>query len=182
MLKNFFKAALLAVAAVCALASCGGNTADYDALRPTLLGGVYFYSDHDGVDAFDAQIKSEALSKLEGYKEYFINPYKGQSVDSVVTMLRKDWGVTDSVGLKELLENLKSSEGEHKAWDWGVASISHGLVCVLATRLVKKSMLTSLRSYLWHRPSMQTGMLTSMTSSLAVRILIPKIHMVLQKI
>ena len=33
-------------------------------------------------------------------------------------MLRKDWGVTDSVGLKELLENLKSSEGEHKAWDW----------------------------------------------------------------
>ena len=118
MLKNFFRAALLAVAAVCALASCGGNTADYDALRPTLLGGVYFYSDHDGVDAFDAQIKREALSKLEGYKEYFINPYKGQSVDSVVTMLRKDWGVTDSVGLKELLDTLKSSEGEHKAWDW----------------------------------------------------------------
>ena len=75
MLKNFFKIALLAVAAVCALASCVDNTADYDALRPTLLGGVYFYSDHDGVDAFDAQIKSEALSKLEGYKEYFINPY-----------------------------------------------------------------------------------------------------------
>ena len=119
MLKNFFRVVLLAVAAVCALASCGGNTADYDALRPTLLGGVYFYSDHDGVDAFDAQIKSEALSKLEGYKEYFIDPYKGQSVDSVVTMLRKDWGVTDSVGLKELLENLKSSEGEYKAWDWG---------------------------------------------------------------
>ena len=119
MLKNFFRVALLAVAAVCALASCVDNTADYDALRPTLLGGVYFYSDHDGVDAFDAQIKSEALSKLEGYKEYFINPYKGQSADAVVTMLRKDWGVTDSVGLKELLENLKSSEGEHKAWDWG---------------------------------------------------------------
>lgn len=119
MLKNFFRVALLAVATVCALASCGDNTADYDALRPTLLGGVYFYSDHDGVDAFDAQIKSEALSKLEGYKEYFINPYKGQSADAVVTMLRKDWGVTDSVGLKELLENLKSSEGEHKAWDWG---------------------------------------------------------------
>ena len=118
MLKNFFKAALLAVVAVWAFASCADNTADYDALRPTLLGGVYFYSDHDGVDAFDAQIKSEALSKLEGYKEYFIDPYKGQSVDSVVTMLRKDWGVTDSVGLKELLENLKSSEGEHKAWDW----------------------------------------------------------------
>ena len=119
MLKNFFRVALLAVAAVCALASCVDNTADYDELRPTLLGGVYFYSDHDGVDAFDAQIKSEALSKLEGYKEYFINPYKGQSADAVVTMLRKDWGVTDSVGLKELLENLKSSEGEHKAWDWG---------------------------------------------------------------
>jgi len=119
MLKNFFRVALLAVAAVCALASCVDNTADYDALRPTLLGGVYFYSDHDGVDAFDAQLKSEALSKLEGYKEYFINPYKGQSVDSVVTMLRKDWGVTDSVGLKELLDTLKSSDREYKAWDWG---------------------------------------------------------------
>ena len=119
MLKNFFKAALLAVAAVCGLASCVDNTADYDALRPSLLGGVYFYSDHDGVAAFDAQIKSEALSKLEGYKEYFINPYKGQSVDSVVTMLRKDWGVTDSVGLKELLDTLKSSDREYKAWDWG---------------------------------------------------------------
>mgnify|MGYP001739381316 CR=1 FL=1 len=174
MLKNFFRVALLAVAAVCALASCVDNTADYDALRPTLLGGVYFYSDHDGVDAFDAQIKSEALSKLEGYKEYFINPYKGQSVDSVVTMLRKDWGVTDSVGLKELLENLKSSEGEYKAWDWGrgVYIAWAGLRAGYTTR----------EEVLWHRPSMQTGMLTSMTSSLAVRIGIPKIHMVLQKI
>ena len=76
MLKNFFKAALLAVAAVCGLASCGDKTADYDALRPTLLGGVYFYRGYGGVDAVDAQLKSEALSQLDGYKEYFLDPYK----------------------------------------------------------------------------------------------------------
>ena len=49
MLKNFFKVALQAVAAVCGLASCGDKTVDHDALRPTLLGGVYFYHGYGGV-------------------------------------------------------------------------------------------------------------------------------------
>ena len=65
MLKNFFRVVLLAVAAVCGLASCGDKTADYDALRPTLLGGVYFYRGYGGVDAVDAQLKSAAVSKTE---------------------------------------------------------------------------------------------------------------------
>ena len=118
MLKNFFKAALLAVAAVCGLASCGDKTADYDALRPTLLGGVYFYRGYGGVDAVDAQLKSEALSQLDGYKEYFLDPYKSQSASTATTMLSNDWEITDGAGLKEQLEKLKSGEGEHKAWDW----------------------------------------------------------------
>ena len=33
-------------------------------------------------------------------------------------MLSNDWDITDGAGLKEQLETLKSSEGEHKAWDW----------------------------------------------------------------
>ena len=118
MLKNFFKAALLAVAAVCGLASCGDKTADYDALRPTLLGGVYFYRGYGGVDAVDAQLKSAAVSKTEGYKELFLNPYENESVGNVTTMLSNDWEITDGAGLKEQLEKLKSGEGEHKAWDW----------------------------------------------------------------
>jgi len=118
MLKNFFKAALLAVAAVCGLASCGDKTADYDALRPTLLGGVYFYHGYGGVDAVDAQLKSAAVSKTEGYKELFLNPYENESVGNVTTMLSNDWEITDGAGLKEQLEKLKSGEGEHKAWDW----------------------------------------------------------------
>ena len=148
MLKNFFKAALLAVAAVCGLASCGDKTADYDALRPTLLGGVYFYRGYGGVDAVDAQLKSAAVSKTEGYKELFLNPYENESVGNVTTMLSNDWEITDGAGLKEQLEK----------------------VCVQALLLVKKSMLTTPLLYLWHRPSMQTGMLTSMTSSPAVRL------------
>ena len=72
------------------------------------------------------------------------------------------------------MENSNLQKVNTRLGTGGVASISHGLVCVLATRLAKKSMLTSLRSYLWHRPSMQTGMLTSMTSSLAVRIFDPE--------
>ena len=118
MLKNFFKAALLAVAAVCGLASCGDKTADYDALRPTLLGGVYFYHGCGGVDAVDAQLKSQALSKLGGYKELFLNPYENESVSNVTAILSNDWEITDGAGLKEWLEKLKSGEGEHKAWDW----------------------------------------------------------------
>ena len=118
MLKNFFKAALLAVAAIGGLASCGDKTADYDALRPTLLGGVYFYRGYGGVDAVDAQLKSAAVSKTEGYKELFLNPYENESVGNVTTMLSNDWEITDGAGLKEQLEKLKSGEGEHKAWDW----------------------------------------------------------------
>ena len=118
MLKNFFKAALLAVAAVCGLASCGDKTADYDALRPTLLGGVYFYRGYGGVDAVDAQLKSAAVSKTEGYKELFLNPYENESVSNVTAILSNDWEITDGAGLKEQLEKLKSGEGEHKAWDW----------------------------------------------------------------
>ena len=118
MLKNFFKAALLAVAAVCGLASCGDKTADYDALRPTLLGGVYFYHGYGGVDAVDAQLKSAAVSKIAGYKELFLNPYENESVSNVTSMLSNDWEITDGTGLKEWLEKLKSDKGEYKAWDW----------------------------------------------------------------
>ena len=118
MLKNFFKTALLAVAAVCGLASCGDKTADYDALRPTLLGGVYFYRGYGGVDAVDAQLKSAAVSKTEGYKELFLNPFGDEDVSTATTMLSNDWDITDGAGLKEQLEKLKSGEGEHKAWDW----------------------------------------------------------------
>ena len=118
MLKNFFKAALLAVAAVCGLASCGDKTADYDALRPTLLGGVYYYAAFGGVDNVDAQIKSQALSKLGGYKELFLNPFEDEDISTATTMLSNDWDITDGAGLKEQLEKLKSGEGEHKAWDW----------------------------------------------------------------
>ena len=87
MLKNFFKAALLAVAAVCALASCGDNTADYDALRPTLLGGVYFYRGYGGVDAVDARIKDAGKSKLGGYKELFTNPFEDEDISTATTIL-----------------------------------------------------------------------------------------------
>jgi len=114
MLKNFFKAALLAVAAVCGLASCGDKTADYDALRPTLLGGVYFYHGYGGVDAVDAQLKSAAVSKIAGYKELFLNPYENESVSNVTTMLSNDWEITDGAGLKEQLEKLKC--GVNIAW------------------------------------------------------------------
>ena len=118
MLKNFFKAALLAVAAVCGLASCGDKTADYDALRPTLLGGVYFYHGYGGVDAVDAQLKNAAVNKIAGYKELFLNPYENESVSNVTSMLSNDWEITDGAGLKEWLEKLKSDKGEYKAWDW----------------------------------------------------------------
>ena len=181
MLKNFFKAALLAVAAVCGLASCGDKTADYDALRPTLLGGVYFYRGYGGVDAVDAQLKSEALSQLDGYKEYFLDPYKSQSASTATTMLSNDWEITDGAGLKEQLEKLKSGEGEHKAWDWarGVNIAWAGLRAGFITR--EKSMLTTPLLYPLHRRSMQTGMLTSTTSSLVVRLGIPRMNMVVQQ-
>ena len=118
MLKNFFRVALLAVAAVCALASCVDNTADYDALRPTLLGGVYYYAAFGGVDNVDAQIKSQALSKLGGYKEFFTNPFEDEDISAATLILSTAWDITDGAGLKEQLEKLKSGEGEHKAWDW----------------------------------------------------------------
>ena len=118
MLKNFFKAALLAVAAVCGLASCGDKTADYDALRPTLLGGVYYYAAFGGVDNVNAQIKSQALSKLGGYKEFFTNPFEDEDISAATLILSTAWDITDGAGLKEQLEKLKSGEGEHKAWDW----------------------------------------------------------------
>ena len=181
MLKNFFKAAFLAVAAVCGLASCGDKTADYDALRPTLLGGVYFYRGYGGVDAVDAQLKSAAVSKTEGYKELFLNPYENESVGNVTTMLSNDWEITDGAGLKEQLEKLKSGESEHKAWDWarGVNIAWAGLRAGFITREEVDAYNASLVPL--HRRSMQTGMLTSTTSSLVVRLGILRMNMVAQQ-
>ena len=79
---------------------------------------MYFYHGCGGVDAVDAQLKSQALSKLGGYKELFLNPYENESVSNVTAILSNDWEITDGAGLKEWLEKLKSGEGEHKAWDW----------------------------------------------------------------
>jgi hypothetical protein len=127
MRKNVLKTLLLGLLAVVGLASCGGSSsssssdkanAEYDALRPTLLGGVYFYRGYGGVQAVDSHIKSGGVEQIEGYKQLFINPYEEESVSNATNMLKNDWDITDTASLKAQLEKLKTQEAEHKAWDW----------------------------------------------------------------
>ena len=130
MRKNVLKTVLLALLAVVGLASCGGssssssngqNNAEYDALRPTLLGGVYFYRGYGGVQAVDSHIKSGGVEQIEGYKQLFINPYEEETASNANGMLRKDWSITNADELKAQLEKLKTQESEHKAWDFARA-------------------------------------------------------------
>ena len=111
------------------LASCGGSSssssdkanAEYEALRPTLLGGVYFYRGYGGVQDVDSYIKSNGVEQIEGYKQLFINPYKDETVSNATNMLKNDWDITDTASLKAQLEKLKTQESEHKAWDFARA-------------------------------------------------------------
>lgn len=129
MRKNVLKTLLLGLLAVVGLASCGGSSssssdkanAEYDALRPTLLGGVYFYRGYGGVQAVDSHIKSGGVEQIEGYKQLFINPYKDETVSNATNMLKNDWDITDTASLKAQLEKLKTQESEHKAWDFARA-------------------------------------------------------------
>lgn len=125
MRKNVLKTLLLGLLVVVGLASCGGSSssssdkanAEYEALRPTLLGGVYFYRGYGGVQDVDSYIKSNGVEQIEGYKQLFINPYKDETVSNATNMLKNDWDITDTASLKAQLEKLKTQESEHKAWD-----------------------------------------------------------------
>ena len=126
MRKNVLKTLLLGLLVVVGLASCGGSSssssdkanAEYEALRPTLLGGVYFYRGYGGVQDVDSYIKSNGVEQIEGYKQLFINPYKDETVSNATNMLKNDWDITDTASLKAMLDKLKTQEAEHKAWDW----------------------------------------------------------------
>lgn len=129
MRKNVLKTLLLGLLVVVGLASCGGSSssssdkanAEYEALRPTLLGGVYFYRGYGGVQDVDSYIKSNGVEQIEGYKQLFINPYKDETVSNATNMLKNDWDITDTASLKAQLEKLKTQESEHKAWDFARA-------------------------------------------------------------
>ena len=129
MRKNVLKTLLLGLLVVVGLASCGGSSssssdkanAEYEALRPPLLGGVYFYRGYGGVQDVDSYIKSNGVEQIEGYKQLFINPYKDETVSNATNMLKNDWDITDTASLKAQLEKLKTQESEHKAWDFARA-------------------------------------------------------------
>ena len=129
MRKNVLKTLLLGLLVVVGLASCGGSSssssdkanAEYEALRPTLLGGVYFYRGYGGVQDVDSYIKSNGVEQIEAYKQLFINPYKDETVSNATNMLKNDWDITDTASLKAQLEKLKTQESEHKAWDFARA-------------------------------------------------------------
>ena len=129
MRKNVLQTLLLGLLVVVGLASCGGSSssssdkanAEYEALRPTLLGGVYFYRGYGGVQDVDSYIKSNGVEQIEGYKQLFINPYKDETVSNATNMLKNDWDITDTASLKAQLEKLKTQESEHKAWDFARA-------------------------------------------------------------
>jgi hypothetical protein len=129
MRKNVLKTLLLGLLVVVGLASCGGSSssssdkanAEYEALRPTLLGGVYFYRGYGGVQDVDSYIKSNGVEQIEGYTQLFINPYKDETVSNATNMLKNDWDITDTASLKAQLEKLKTQESEHKAWDFARA-------------------------------------------------------------
>ena len=139
MLKHFLKTALLGLFSVVGLASCDSaakQAEDFDALRPTLLGGVYFYRGYGGVDAVASLLSSEGVSQIEGYKELFIDPYKNEDPSNITSNLERDWGITDAAGLKAKMESLKTAASEHKAWDFarGVMIAWSGLKIGFLTR------------------------------------------------
>ena len=97
------------------------SQATCDALHPTLLAGVYYYRGYGGVEEVDRLVKRYGKGLIEGYSYFFIDPFEGERVGSVLAMLRHDWRMTDVASLQAMLSKLKTQESEHKAWDFARA-------------------------------------------------------------
>ena len=134
-----------------------------------------------GVDNVDAQIKSQALSKLGSYKEFFTNPFEDEDISAATLILSTAWDITDGAGLKEQLEKLKSGEGEHKAWDWarGVYIAWAGLRAGFITREEVDAYNASLVPLAQAKYADWNAYF--MTSSLVVRLGIPRMNPVAQQ-
>lgn len=124
MRKLRFTSLLLALVALFGLVACSGSSAsqaqqeaDYAYLRPTLLGGVYFYAGYGGVDKVFDLYKGTGYTRLEAYKELFINPFAGGSSFEARQTLKDAWEISDSLDLVKQIDELRTQDSPHKAWD-----------------------------------------------------------------
>ena len=72
MRKLRIQSLLLGLVALCGLFACSGSKeqqeADFTYLRPTLLGGVYFYAGYGGVDKVYAMYQGTGYTRVAAYK------------------------------------------------------------------------------------------------------------------
>jgi len=79
MRKLRIRSLLLGLVALCGLFACSGSKeqqeADFAYLRPSLLGGVYFYVGYGGVDKVYDMYQGTGYTRVEAYKELFKSMY-----------------------------------------------------------------------------------------------------------
>lgn len=125
MRKLRIRSLLLGLVALCGLFACSSSKerqeADFAYLRPTLLGGVYFYAGYGGVDKVYDMYQGTGYTRVEAYKELFINPFENGSSSDARNTLKEAWDITDSVGLVQEIHELRTREHKYKAWDWARA-------------------------------------------------------------
>ena len=121
MRKLRIQSLLLGLVALCGLFACSSSKeqqeADFAYLRPTLLGGVYFYAGYGGVDKVYAMYQGTGYTRVAAYKELFIDPFKNGSSSEARNMLKEAWSITDSIGLVKEIDELRTQESKHKGWD-----------------------------------------------------------------
>ena len=121
MRKLRIQSLLLGLVALCGLFACSGSKeqqeADFTYLRPTLLGGVYFYAGYGGVDKVYDMYQGTGYTRVEAYKELFIDPFENGSSSDARNTLKEAWGITDSIGLVKEIDELRTQESKHKGWD-----------------------------------------------------------------
>lgn len=105
------------------LSSCGNSKPVKDeTLTSFMLGGIYFINGYGGIEStngmmIDAGYTSDA-DLISGYKQIFEFPFERTEKSGSKRVLKEWWDITDKTSLLEEIENLKTREYAHKAWDY----------------------------------------------------------------
>lgn len=120
------------------LSSCGGDSANNNSgedkeaatvkapqdeqLSAFMLGGMYFYNGFGGIDAVEAMMSQAGYTSdaelIDGYKQVFEFPFTSEQKDGVLALLANMWDIHNADELKASLQDLKTRENAHKAWDY----------------------------------------------------------------
>jgi len=104
--------------------SCGEEKVEDTQLQSFMLGGIYFMNGYGGIQEVEKMMTDAGYTSnselISGYKEIFEFPFgtSTSEASSSKRILKNYWEITDKGSLLASIEDLKTREADHKAWDF----------------------------------------------------------------